>query len=233
MDDVLIGEAIFEGTAKTVNCSEFCKSSTGAKKQISECTQTGDKLVTPMDSSIYCIMGFDQFKSSAGFGIFNVTVAALKGLFDDKSKTTLRITVVLRGAILLYLLSYFLDEIPGITSALIGGSSIPGASTSAVDMYSKVAGITRAIQLRLARGGLKAGMEVGQKAGSMIREIGNKGKSVSASDDDSSQDQAGSSDGKNNDQAGSSGESRDIAGGNSAKDDQANSDSGDNPDKKD
>ncbi len=232
MDDVLIGEAIFEGTAKTVNCSEFCKSSTGAKKQISECTQTGDKLVTPMDSSIYCIMGFDQFKSSAGFGIFNVTVASLKGLFDDKSKTTLRITVVLRGAILLYLLSYFLDEIPGITSALIGGSSIPGASTSAVDMYSKVAGITRAIQLRLARGGLKAGMEVGQKAGSMIREIGNKGKSVSASDDDSSQDQAGSSDSKN-DQAGGSGASRDIAGGNSAKDDQANSDSGDNPDKKD
>jgi len=233
MDDILIGEALFEGTAKTVNCSEFCKSSNGAQKLISECTQTGDKIVNPLDSSIYCIMGFDQFKSSAGFGIFNVTVAALKGLFDDKSKTTLRITVVIRGAILLYLLSYFLDEIPGITSALIGGSSIPGASTSAVAMFSKVAGITRAIQLRLARGGLKAGMEVGQRAGSMIREIGNQGKSASASDDDSSQDQAGSSSGKSSDQAGNSGESRDVAGGNSAQNDQANSDNGEDSNKKD
>lgn len=178
-------------------------------------------------------MGFDQFKSSAGFGIFNVTVAALKGLFDDKSKTTERINVVIRGAILLYLLSYFLDEIPGITSALIGGSSIPGASTSPVAMFSKVAGITRAIQLRLARGGLKAGMEVGQRAGSMIREIGNQGKSVSASDDDSSQDQAGSSSGKSNDQASNSGESRDVAGGNSAQNDQANSDNGEDSNKKD
>ncbi len=215
MDRSLIGSATFVGTSpgKTISCSEICRDSNGnivpyVNDQAPACDQQGQVLINPMDDSVACLINVKNFGKAPGFELLGISIPILKNLFDSNAK--LRVLTMLKGALVMYLLCKFMDEIPGITSKLIGGGALPGSTQGSMEMLKGFGGTLAAIQKRAARGGKKLGKEALGKGKEGVREAGDQGKAVK--EDNNASDSTGRSGGPSDSSAKSGGDSADSSG---------------------
>ena len=210
MDQTLIGSATFLGNAptKTMSCDEICVDSNGAV--VSEeggCTEENDKeLINPLDDSVACLLNFQGFSKWSSFQMIGVMLPALTNLFSENPKQ--RILTMLKGALVMYLLYVFMDEIPGIIEALVGGG-VKGPSADAVGMLRKTMGAAAGAATRLASFGGKVGGSARSTIGSMV----NRGKGKKEVGDVSSGEDSTAS----NREAGKGGEDSTSAGGEKAE----------------
>lgn len=221
MDQTLIGSASFSGQApvKTLNCQPRCVvEATGETvpyngDQAPACDQQGQVVIDPLDDSVACLLNFNGFGKFPGLEIIGISIPIIVNLFSTNVKV--RILTILKGALVMYLLYKFMDEIPGITSALIGGTKLPTNSMDAFSAFNTMAGVTRAIQKRLGRAAFNVGKKTGQEIGGTIRDrmqgIGDKGKEIkdpTSGSDNVGDSGGGSGGGKGSDHGGGSGEGK-------------------------
>lgn len=157
MDQTLIGSATFHGSAptKTMSCDEICVDSNGTVVSDEECKEEeGKELINPLDDSVACLLNFQGFSKWNSFQMIGVVLPSLKNLFSENPKQ--RILTMLKGALIMYLLYVFMDEIPGIIEALVGGG-VKGPSADAVGMLTKSMGVAAGAATRLASFGGKVG----------------------------------------------------------------------------
>ena len=138
--------------------------------------------------------------------MIGVMLPALTNLFSENPKQ--RILTMLKGALVMYLLYVFMDEIPGIIEALVGGG-VKGPSADAVGMLRKTMGAAAGAATRLASFGGKVGGSARSTIGSMV----NRGKGKKEGGDVSSGEDSTAS----NREAGKGGEDSTSAGGEKAE----------------
>lgn len=183
MDQTLLGSASYKGQGpfKSIDCQQRCVDRDGITvpyngSQPPLCDQIGQKIINPLDDSVACLVDFNSFGKFPGLELIGISIPIVKNLFSNNVKE--RVLTILKGALIMYILYKFMDEIPGITSALIGGTKLPGANTNAMEMLNKLSGIARGIQKRLARGALKLGKKGASKGRDAIRELMDRGKNT-------------------------------------------------------
>ncbi len=181
MDQTLLGSASYKGNGpyKSIDCQKRCVDRDGVTvpyngNQPPLCDQIGEKVINPLDDSVACLVDFNSFGKFPGLELIGVSIPIITNLFSDHVKE--RVLTLLKGALIMYILYKFMDEIPGITSALIGGTSLPTASADAGTMLKNLTGLARNIQKRLSRGALKLGKKAGSKGREGIRAMMDKGK---------------------------------------------------------
>jgi type IV secretion system protein VirB6 len=183
LDKSLIGSAIFvgQGPSKTISCAEVCKNADGTTvpyvgDQAPACDQQGQYTVNPLDDSVACLIAVNQFGKFPGLELFGLSIPILDNLF--KANVKQRILAILKGALVMYLLCKFMDEIPTITSKLIGGTALPTASTQASGMLKSLGGTLASIQKRTTGLGKKIGRGAADYAKGKVRDAGDRGKAL-------------------------------------------------------
>lgn len=181
MDQTLLGSASYKGDGpyKSIDCQERCVDRDGLTvpyngSQPPLCDQVGEKVINPLDDSVACLIDFNSFGKFPGLELIGISIPIIKNLLSDNIKE--RVLTLLKGALIMYILYKFMDEIPGITSSLIGGTALPTASADAGTMLKNLTGLARNIQKRLTRGALKLGKKAGSKGREGIRAMMDKGK---------------------------------------------------------
>jgi type IV secretory pathway VirB6-like protein len=161
MDQTLIGSATFHGSAptKTMSCASACYDSNGDivpydGDQAPACDQEGQKMVNPLDDSVACLLNFQDFGKWKAFEVIGVSLPAIQNLFEENVKQ--RILTMLKGALVMFLLYTFMDEIPGIIEALVGGGLAQKGMADPILMLKKTIGVADDISKRLGRGASKA-----------------------------------------------------------------------------
>jgi type IV secretion system protein VirB6 len=161
MDGVLVGKATFIGdNPRSLNCNEYCVKADGTmSNDVSNCSSANDILVNPLDSSVLCLINIDakSFNSYPGFEIIGVSIITLKNLFDDPSKTTLRLLTIFKGVLVIFLLYKFMDEIPGIGEQLSGGTQLPTSKADPFKAFMRISNLTQGFVKRARRASIKLG----------------------------------------------------------------------------
>ncbi|GDX35793.1 hypothetical protein LBMAG18_03040 [Alphaproteobacteria bacterium] len=156
IDMTLVGSASYSGSSpKTLNCESYCVKFNGnIEKNIKDCTDARDIIVSPLDDSVLCLINIDNksFSSYPGLEVIGVSAIALKNLFEDPTKTPTRILTILKAVLVVFLLYKFLDEIPAIAEQITGGTQM---QVSKVDAFKMFNAINSAVQgfVKRARGG--------------------------------------------------------------------------------
>jgi len=184
MDKTMIGSATFVGDppSKTISCKEICKNYDGTivpfvSGEAPACDQTGQKIYDPNNDSVACLINLNDFGKFPGLEIIGIGIPMLLDLLTGDIKA--KLLTILRGFLIMFLLYKFMDEIPGITSSLIGGTKLPSSEANAIAMLAQAAGMIRGAQVRAFRGGKKAANSAYNKAKGIARDGGNSGKSAS------------------------------------------------------
>lgn len=131
MDKAFIGSATFVGNPpmKAMSCSVYCTDENGVRVDVDPdtgeayaCNKKGDVWVDPMRDSLACIVGYNKFGKFPGLEIIGIGIPFLWDFLMSDTKE--KIILILRCALIMYLLYRFMDEIPGITTDLIGGKTL-------------------------------------------------------------------------------------------------------------
>jgi len=201
LDKTMIGSATFfgNGPMKSMSCEKFCRNVDGTVVDDSTveaaCDEVGQKWVDPMIDSFACLINVNSFGTMPGFEVIGISLPVIKILFDTNLKE--KIMTIIRGALVMYLLCKFMDEIPGITAALIGGDALPSNKIGGPkDMFKKVAGLVAAAQKRAVRGLRKGSKGGGSKGKGAVRAGGDQGKAATDAGSEDSGGAEGSSDGE-------------------------------------
>ncbi len=189
MDKTMVGSATYAGPGpnKALSCSVYCQNLNGsiepytASGEPPACDQKGQKEVDPMNDSVACLISANTFGKFPGLALIGVSIPIMTGIFDNSAKE--KILTILKGALMMFLLHQFMDEITNITSALIGGTALPGTKANALDMFTKAVGFVSEVSKRVG-GGIKQG---GKKANEKRKEM-SKGASDSANSGKSTED---------------------------------------------
>ena len=148
-------EILFSGAKSfkdgNVDCSKYCIDINGERKSESECLpgSGSSDIINPLNESVACIINFNDFKTDNGFALFGIALPAVGKLLEP-GYAELRIILVLKTALFLYVLAQFMDEIPGITSRLTG-ESIDVKGVNYLDAMKKFNSVIRGVQKRGAR----------------------------------------------------------------------------------
>lgn len=214
MDKTLIGSATFYGQPpfRAISCKEYCRDATGAVVNNPSCDLIGQKLVVPKADSIACMISLSGVGNWPGLSLIGITLPFLIDFFSDHVRE--KIITLFKAVLLMYFLVTFMDEIPEISSQLLGGASLPSSKVNALDMLKGGIGIMQAIQKRALRSMNKYAPKAAVGARNAINKIleaGNKGKSIGSAEKGSGADAAGSSSG-GSDSSGSSGGGSDSSG---------------------
>jgi len=152
---ISLSEDIMYGGANSfkdgrIDCSEYCIDKDGnrsAKNLLGNC---GNKVTAdPFDLSVACILNFNDFSENSGFALFGITLPSIAKLLQP-DKAQIRILLVLKSALFLYILAQFMDEIPGIAGRLTG-EVIDVKGAGFIDVMKKFTSTMRGIQKRGAR----------------------------------------------------------------------------------
>jgi type IV secretory pathway VirB6-like protein len=210
MDKTLLGSAEFSGPGpnKTMNCEKKCVNIATntivpyVNGVMPNCDLTGQEIIDPLNDSAACLLAFNKFGSFPGFELIGVTIPIVTILFENHVKE--RVLTLLKAALVMFLIYKFMDEIPGITSSLIGGTKLPGSEANGAEMFMKMAGAARAIQDRLARGALKLAKGKSKDGKKAIRDVSSSGRSEKKVGEDNDDDTASSGGKGGEDSSGSS-----------------------------
>ncbi len=167
MDTVLIGQATFIGdNPRSLNCNEYCIKADGTVGDKSNCSAANDVLINPLDDSVLCLINIDSksFNSYPGLEVIGVSVIALKNLFSDPTKTTIRLLTIFKGVVVTFLLYKFMDEISGIGEQLSGGTQLPSSKANPFKAFMRIAALTQGFVKRARRGSIKLGQELYKRA---------------------------------------------------------------------
>ena len=136
-----------------VECDNYCKTPSGLKLAERECIANkgsgNSDIIDPLDYSVACLLNFNGFKKDNGFALFGIVLPSLGDLLAD-GKAELRIMLVLKSALFLFILAQFMDEIPSIIARLTG-EVIDVKSAGYIAVMKKFASTVRGIQKRGAR----------------------------------------------------------------------------------
>ena len=138
------------------------------------CDKPGQTLINPLNDSLACLVNANRFGKFPGLEMFGLTIPILINIFDSNVKE--RLLTILKGVFIMYILCKFMDEIPEITSQLIGGTKLPSENFSAKNMFTGTAGLLKGIQKRGYRGAKKLLGKGGAKVKRGAGDVGNKGK---------------------------------------------------------
>jgi hypothetical protein len=130
-----------------------------------------------MSDSVACMMnlGNDKFGKIPVLEPLGIGIPMLKNFFSDNGRQ--KILTLTKAVLILFILAQFLDEIPGIASNLMGGSSLPSApGMSGLDVAKKAAGIGIGVQKRLMGAARKADSAAGKAMKKITQAVGDKGK---------------------------------------------------------
>lgn len=225
-DKAVIGSATFTGDPPTrkVSCKKICMNSDGTIEPYIDgtppaCTSVGQEEIDPMNDSVACLMTVDSYGEFQGLQAIGIAIPVLTKILDNNDTRKQRVFTLLKAALIMYVLCKFMDEIPGITSSIIGSGELPaGPTTSAKGMLDTVRKAARTAQKRAMGATKKIGGAVGRAGGrgaGAVRQALSKGKSAGADSGGgtSAGDHTGSSSrGGVGDHVGSSGGSSDSVG---------------------
>ncbi len=167
-DNVVIGDATFRGDGKGVPKQIVCE---GAAK----------------DTSIYCIFNPPVLPGTPSTLVKTYDELKMLGIglpvLAEINQT--KITSLMKAAILLFILSQFLDQITGLAKELVGGEALTSNSMSAAAMIGKAGDVARGIQKRgagmLRKNVAPALMSGGGAVLSGLAALGSKGKTGAGS----------------------------------------------------
>lgn len=149
-EDIMYGGANSFKDGK-INCSEYCVDKDGNRSAKNEYGKCGDNRVTvdPFDLSVACILNFNDFSENPGFALFGITLPSIAKLLHPE-KAQIRILLVLKSALFLFILAQFMDEIPAIAGRLTG-EVIDVKGAGFIEVMKKFTSTMRGIQKRGAR----------------------------------------------------------------------------------
>ncbi|MBM5782117.1 MAG: hypothetical protein FJ368_01705 [Pelagibacterales bacterium] len=180
LDKTLIGNATFHGSGpnKTISCKEFCTNSAGSVITADvdpECDDLGNSLVNPMEDSVACMINLNNFGKFPGLEIIGITIPILVDFFQGDVKA--KILTLVKGALVMYLLFKFMDEIPGMASYFMGGSGLGSGGDifdKGMKYFKGAMGFARDLQKR-GTGATKNAARTGyDKAQDISRKLGDK-----------------------------------------------------------
>lgn len=180
IDMTLVGSASYTGSQpKTLNCNQYCiKFNGNIETNISSCTDARDILVNPLDDSALCLINIDSksFSSYPGFEVIGVSMIALKNLFEDPSKTPMRILTILKAVLVVFLLYKFLDEIPSIAEQITGGTQMQISKVDAFKMLNSINWALQGFIKRARRGSFKLGGTIKEQMDKSYKKMADKNK---------------------------------------------------------
>ncbi len=180
IDKTMIGSATFHGPGpfKALSCRPICKGADGTiideTTTAVACDQRGQEIIDPLDDSVACLINVNSFGSFPGLELIGVSIPIIVNLFDNNAKQ--RVLNVVKATLVMFLLCKFIDEIPGIATALIGGATLPSVSPGAKDMMKKVNGFLKGVQERGMGAGRKAGGKIMDKISGSTKGATDRGK---------------------------------------------------------
>jgi type IV secretory pathway VirB6-like protein len=218
IDKTLVGDATFEGAspAKTMNCEERCINiNTLATVSYDgttppACDEKDEKIIDPYNSSVACLISIDNFGTFPGLEIFGIALPIIPELLEGDVKA--KILTILRGVLVMFLIYSFMDEIPGITQALTGGTNLPGSSSNGLAMFKGLLNRSREVQKRLARGSLRATKNLASSARKGVGKAAASRKGGGDAPKDRGADHVGNNGGSGTDSAGGTKPKADLAG---------------------
>jgi type IV secretory pathway VirB6-like protein len=148
-DQIFYGDFAREGN--DLDCRKYCINTVSYAKEYdaSKCTGgTMSDIVDPKNSVAACIVRFDEYGSNNSFAFLGVTLSTLTDIITQDPE--IKIMILLKTALFLYLLSQFMDEIPGISSRLIG-ENIDVKTGNLFEYMKKLQGNIRSVQKRATR----------------------------------------------------------------------------------
>ena len=183
IDETLVGSASFQGNPpfKTMDCSEKCIDTFNndalipyVGDQAPACDENGQKIIDPYEDSVACLISIDSFGKFPGLEVIGLAIPIITHFFEGDIKA--KILTMLKGALLMFLLYKFMDEIPGIATALTGGTGLPGDKSNAQKMFEGMQKMSRNIQKRFARGAAKGTKNVTKSARRGMSELMSKNR---------------------------------------------------------
>ncbi len=209
VDRSLIGSATFVGSGpnKAIFCDSYCKASdnrivpNNEDGSAPDCNEVGQKKVNPMDDSVACLVNFNNLGKFPGLEFFGILIPTLIKLFEENPKQ--RILTIIKGALIVYLIYKFMDEISAINSEIFGTSGALESKRNAMEDFKNIYGGVSAVSKRVVGGISNAGKYAYNNRDKIKEKLGGrKGKSTKDSD---STDRAASSGGESADDASDSG----------------------------
>ena len=178
-ETVVSGSATFAGKAPTreLICDKICVDPDGNKSVFTiskDCDpDKGYTILDPMSDSVACMINLknDKFKHIPVLEPLGIALPMIANLFTENGRQ--KILTMLKAALIIYILSSFMSEIPGIASNLMGGNKLPDDNRASVEkMFKATAGAGTAIQERAAKGLIKAAGKGKDSIKDTIKKIG-------------------------------------------------------------
>jgi len=163
-DNIVIGDATFSGDPTKGQKRIECNNSSG----LGFFTNPSQGV----SNSVYCIFRIADIKTNNALSPIGVGIPMLAGLNVDK------INSLIKSALILFVLTNFIDKIPGLASKLVGGDTLSPSAPSAAGMGKTLAGAMRGVQKRAMRASKKGAKAAGRSGASAMRGAGDKGKAV-------------------------------------------------------
>ena len=143
------------GTTEADSCKEYCirNSDLSIENDKKKCSQVGySDIVNPMDTNVSCILGMSDFgeKTNTGFELLGFGPPTIANILEP-GKVQLRVILILKTALFLYILAQFMDEIPEVISKLTGENIDVKGVASGFAMLKQLTSAVRAVQKRGAR----------------------------------------------------------------------------------
>lgn len=171
LDNFILGSATFSPATVEINGASVVDTyGRISPKQIS-CA--GDA----KDDSLYCIFRFADIKTFNGFEPLGIGIPLLTSLNSDKLDT------IFKSAMVLFILSTFMDKIMQFASALVGGAALESDwGSSASKLLGSAYGIGRGVQARgigmMRKHGAKPIKGVGKVGRNIAQALTFRGKKI-------------------------------------------------------
>ena len=153
---ITLSEQIIFGPSGTEaeSCRAYCikNSNLHIEYDTKKCSQVGySDLVNPLDTNVSCLLNMGEFgeKTNTGFEFLGFGFPTIAKILEP-GKVQLRVILILKTALFLYVLAQFMDEIPEVISKLTG-ENIDVGSKSGFAMLKQLTNAVRAVQKRGAR----------------------------------------------------------------------------------
>jgi len=142
-------------------CEKYClKSNLELEYNQQICKQSNLSTYDPKNQTPACILGFNDFKKNSTFAIFGIGLIGLDLLNDED--LNFKLILIIKTAVFLFALAQMMDQIPDITTNLIG-ENIDVKAVNYLEMMKKLNDNLKGVQKRLARFTKMNSKRVGKK----------------------------------------------------------------------